>query len=152
MVRILSLLLGICVAVSASSQSDSGIRFGAFVDGEFREAQRIPNTAGHSYGWIATIKPTGDRLRWTERFTLPEAPETWGQGDGNVEISADRRTATTVGYAAPRSNVVFHFWQVAAGDPDGRYSMLVTLSDGRAAEFHFELTSDFSTTIAHMLH
>src|SRR5690349_12895196 len=105
MMRVAALILVVLVGLAAlpsSAQSKLDVRFGIFVadgNGErFVETNRVPNVAGQTYGWIATIEPLPEAVTWTEELRLPRAPLTWGvpRGPANA-VSEDRTAARTNG-------------------------------------------------------
>ena len=103
------------------------------------ETRRIPNTVGQRYGWIIEVGAMSSPISWTEQLILPEAPASWGPSEDqpNVSISRDRRTITIRDESVAMNGYVHNVWVVGEGDPSGRYSIRVTLSDGRSAEFLF---------------
>ena len=105
----------------------------------FTETRSIPNTVGQSYGWFIEVGAHSVPISWTEQLVLPEAPASWGAAESqpNASISRDRRTITIRDESKAIDGYIYKTWEVSEGDPSGQYSMRVTLSDGRAAEFSF---------------
>jgi hypothetical protein len=54
-------------------------------------SNRVPFVTGQGYGWQMFLKTDKPRIRWREEFTLPRAPEIWGQG----ETSSPRPSSST---------------------------------------------------------
>jgi hypothetical protein len=129
-----------------AAQSNVDARFGILVaaqDGSqrFVETTQVPNVVGQSYGWVARVDPRAQTVSWSEELTLPNAPRVWGgaQGSPDVAVSDDQTAALTRGTLPAGGTELFHFWDVAPGDPLGRYRIVVKLSDGVVAEFEFEV-------------
>jgi hypothetical protein len=96
----------------------------------------VPNRIGQFYGWIATIEPLSEAVVWTEELKLPTPPKVW---DGPAEISNDRRAARTSGIVQPNQQEFSSFWEITAGDPSGRYSLVLKVFDGIVADFTFDV-------------
>jgi hypothetical protein len=113
------------------------------VDGAGRislvESNRVPLVTGQGYGWQIFLETDKPRIRWREEFTLPRAPEIWGQGETPVFLSADRRTAVTEQEVDASRGVIGHAWSVAPGDPAGRYVIRVFVEGQLAATFEFDV-------------
>ena len=103
------------------------------------ETRRIPNAVDQSYGWIIEVGSESGAISWTEQLILPEAPASWGPAEvqPNASISRDRRTITIRDEGVAMNGYISNVWGVGEGDPSGEYSIRVTLSDGRSAEFLF---------------
>jgi hypothetical protein len=108
----------------------------------FKATRFVPLVPGQSYGWIAIVKPTSEKVRWREEFTLPAAPTVW---DGEKlpstvqSLSADRRTSITEGEAKPVEGAIFNAWSVAPGDPVGSYRIRVFIENRLVGTFDFEV-------------
>ena len=127
-----------------SAAGELQAQFGWFVpdaagNTSFVETRSIPNTPGQSFGWVIEVGAVSDPIWWTEQLMLPEAPASWGEleSQANVSISRDRRTITTRDESEAIDGLIYNMWKVIEGDPSGQYSIRVTLSDGRSAEFLF---------------
>jgi hypothetical protein len=141
-------LIVACGADEASSTSGrSGIEFGIWVPdaaGELRfvETSEVPCLDEQAFGWRVPTAPARHE-KWVETLKLPAAPRSW-EGvaeDPNVLVSADGRSATTLGESLPGEPFIGHVWYVSDGDPAGDYEMSVELEDGRTASFRFRLVS-----------
>lgn len=100
----------------------------------------VPLTGGTTYGWVILVKTDKARVHWTEEFTLPKAPVTWGSVLQDHRISADGTTSIKEGSADMREGpVIYNAWSVAEGDPAGIYRIRVTLDDGLTQQFEFEV-------------
>lgn len=118
-----------------NAPSGPSIEFGLFdQSGNFKPAESVPNVVGQSYGWRARIDGAGE-VNWREEFTLPKAPDVWGEG----EVSGDGRTSVTEGTALPKDGYIHHLWTVAVGDPNGDHVMTVWLNGKKAATFNFKV-------------
>lgn len=141
-------LIVACGPDAASSRGlRSGIEFGIWVAdaaGEVRfvETAEVPCLDDQAFGWRVPTAPAR-REKWVETLELPAAPRSW-EGvaeDPSVLVSADGRTATTLGESLPGEPFIGHVWYVSPGDPVGDYEMSVELEDGRMASFRFRLVS-----------
>jgi hypothetical protein len=146
MTRILAIALLMPSALPLAAQPQLDVRFGmltAATDGtaQFVETSRVPNVVGQAYGWVALIGPRADAVTWVEELTLPASPRIWGvaTGDARAAISEDRKTAQMRGVVLPTESEFSNFWSVTDGDPNGRYSLVLKVSDGVVAEFTFDL-------------
>lgn len=100
----------------------------------------VPLNEGVCYTWhLRVAKAKGD-VQVTEIYTLPAAPETWGLSEGSaIEISKDRRTATTPLVLTPEDGWIGNGWCVSKGDPEGDYSFEILAGDRVLHRFEFEL-------------
>ena len=100
----------------------------------------LPNSA--CYFWRLRVADRG-LLRFREVLRLPDAPDfIEGEDDPNatLEVSADRRSLTTERFATPDAEGwLEHGWCLAEGDPLGDHRFEVTLDDGPAQIFDFEV-------------
>ncbi|HEX3365825.1 hypothetical protein [Phenylobacterium sp.] len=117
--------------------------FGVFntVDGKpaFKEADKVPNKAGQQYGWLVKLKTNKSTVRVREEIRLPAPTNTWGEKaklPPGMTVAADNRSAVFERDVAPRENLIFNVWAVAAGDPSGDYVIRVTI-DGQLRQFNF---------------
>ena len=134
----------VATRLGGSSAGELQAQFGLLVvdatgNPSFVETRSIPNTVGQSYGWFIEVGAVSDPISWTEQLILPEAPASWGAAESqpNVSISRDRRTITIRDESEAMDGYIYKVWEISEGDPSGQYSMRVTLSDGRSAEFLF---------------
>jgi hypothetical protein len=128
-------------ALPLAAQTKLDVRFGILVssadgDEQFVETTRVPNIAGQSYGWFARVEPGAEPVVWIEELKLPAPPKIW---DGPTAVSEDRTTAQTRGVIAAGESEFSSFWSITAGDPSGRYSLVLKISDGVVAEFEFDV-------------
>jgi hypothetical protein len=107
----------------------------------FVETDSVPNVEGQSYGWIIPVGDSSSPVSWTEVLTLPAPAAVWsGMGSSSdVSINRDGSSAVTHRKAVPRGGLIFNFWSVARGDPDGEYTIVVTPDSGREYRFRFSL-------------
>jgi hypothetical protein len=117
-----------------TNQEDSGKP--AFVP-----ATVVPLTPNQGYGWIMLLRTAKQRIKWREEFTLPAKPNTWGDPEplGTRSVSTDGRTSVTEREVSPDHGVIFNFWEVAPGDPRGRYVIRVFIEDSLARVFEFDV-------------
>jgi len=54
-------------------------------------------------------------------------------------VSPDGKTVVTKGKSAPEAGFVLNIWYVAAGDPNGEYTIVVKLNGGRESTIKFQL-------------
>ncbi len=129
--------------VDLVGQPGIDVAFGILVsagDGraEFVETTRVPNVIGQAYGWVATIAPRPTPFQWFEELRLPTAPREW---DSAAAVSVDRTMAQSRGVVPANAGEFSNFWVVTAGDPNGRYSLVVKVSDGVVADFAFDVVA-----------
>jgi hypothetical protein len=115
----------------------------------FVRTDSVPNVEGQAYGWFIGVAESRRPVRWIETITLPAPAPSWG-GEAsslppNVSVSADRRSAVLQGEAVPEYGVIYDFWVVAPGDPDGPYTIEVKIEGGREERFHFTLVPSGSS-------
>ena len=118
-----------------TAQAELEVRFGILVAGggnepQFIETTRVPNVVGQAYGWMATIAPRPAPFEWFEELRLPTPPREW---EGPSAISDDRKVAQSHDVVPANATEFANFWVVTAGDPNGRYSLVVKISDGVVA-------------------
>lgn len=142
-------VVAIAVLSPLTAESKIDVRFGILAsagDGttQFIETSRVPNVVGQSYGWIARIEPRAESVVWFEELKLPRPARVWGvaAGDPNVAVSESRTIAQTRGTVSPGETDFANFWSVAPGDPNGRYIVVLKVSDSTVAEFTFEVVGD----------
>ena len=70
---------------------------------------------------------------------LPAAPRSWGLAPDLGSLSDDARTAITDGESALEDGAIHNVWQVAPGDPVGRYVIKVTVEGAGERTFEFEV-------------
>jgi hypothetical protein len=138
---VIAIALTCLPAPQLTAQAELEVRFGILVAGggtetEFVETTRVPNVVGQSYGWRATIAPRPAPFEWFEELRLPTPPREW---EGAAAISDDRKVAQTHDVVPPYATEFSNFWVVTPGDPSGRYSLVVKISDGVVASFSFDV-------------
>ncbi len=128
-------------------------------DGEFafEKTDKIALEPGVTFGWRLHLKGNHEEhvahsrtqngthaaaktVRVKEVFVLPQAPARWGIGP-QTKLSHDLTQATTrdrVDLAAS-NGWLSSAWTVSAGDPPGRYKMLVYLDDQLVKTFEFDV-------------
>lgn len=108
---------------------------------DFRRSTKVPLRVGQGYGWIIRLETSSDKIRWREEFTAPVAPESWGGSETNprVRISEDRTAAVYEREEPLEGGVIFHFWQVVAGDPTGRHVIRVFVEGVLVSTFEFNV-------------
>jgi hypothetical protein len=107
---------------------------------DFKPGRVVPLAADQSYGWLLRLNKKGGKVRVLERFTLPEAPRTWGTGPTErVGRSSDSRTASIDVTLNVYDGVVYRAWTVAPGDPVGHHSIRVWVEDSPPLQFDFDV-------------
>lgn len=109
----------------------------------FVPISEVPNVEDQPYGWRIWVGESKEPVRWAERLTLSNAPDSWEGVDENpnMTISPDGRTVTTAGESIPEAGYISNTWYVAEGDPLGEYEISVQLSVGHEETFRFQLRS-----------
>ena len=134
--------------VAAPSDASGGAVFGIIETDSagkpvFVRSDFVPNVEGQAYGWLVGVGEFRAPVKWTETLTLPAPATSWSRegssSASNVSISPDGRTAVVHGVDVPEFRVIYHFWAVAPGDPDGHYTIVVKIEGGRVEQFDFTL-------------
>jgi len=142
------LLSGTTIAVSADEaelQQNTAVFGIIHLDekGEkvFKPTNIVPLVVGQSYGWIISINPEREKVRWKEVFELPSSPDTWGSGEASGEyvISEDRTVSVTEKEVSVRDGHIQNLWSVAQGDPSGDYVIKVYVDDILRSTFNFKV-------------
>lgn len=106
----------------------------------FTPARVVPFAVGQQYGWLIKLRTSRPSVRWREELVLPAAPATWGvERVGHRSVAANNRSIVTEREVSPRSGYIFNAWQIDPGDPRGRYTITVSIEDGPARRFAFEV-------------
>ncbi len=107
----------------------------------------VPLVEGQQYGWRLKVNQRKTQLRWRESFTLPAAPQTWGETPGSVQqhISADQLTSVTERTEVASTGYLYNFWAVAPGDPAGHYVIKVSIDNGPTEVFEFDVVAPSET-------
>jgi hypothetical protein len=120
--------------------------FGLFNFIEFGEqvfvpGHTVPYNENQSYGWIILLETKKSKIRWREEFTLPAAPETWSSTEwqGSQFISGDKRMSIIEREVEPVQGLISHSWEIAPGDPKGRYIIRVIVENCLQEVFEFEV-------------
>ncbi len=108
-------------------------------EGEFTETSKVPLETGQAYGWKLKLKQLqpNAKIKWKEEFILPAAPKKWGGEDTNV--SKDKTTNVTEREVEPTNGWIGHAWDVAEGDPPGKYVMKIYINDVLMKTFKFQV-------------
>ena len=101
----------------------------------------VPLVEGQGYGWIMAIQTNKKQVKWREEFTLPEAPESWGDPEtlGKRRISKGAKVSNTERVVEPVNGQISNAWAVAKGDPPGLYKIRVFVEGKLARTFEFEV-------------
>lgn len=105
----------------------------------FVPSRRVKLDTNASYGWIIQLDTDKTGITWREEFTLPIKPETWGDLQKGQSISKDGKTSIIERTAAPEQGMIFNIWQIAPGDPTGRYVIKVFVEGKPAGVFEFDV-------------
>jgi hypothetical protein len=100
----------------------------------------LPNRA--CFGWRIRLAEAPAMVRLREVLQLPTAPAFWsGEDDAYSphKYSADRTTATTEQFAAPKDGWIGSSWCIVEGDPVGAHSIEVFIDDRLIRHFDFEV-------------
>jgi hypothetical protein len=100
----------------------------------------LPNRA--CFGWRIRLADAPALVRVREVLRLPAAPQYWsGEGDQYSPhvYSADRTTATTEEFAAPKDGWLSNRWCIVEGDPTGAHVIEVFIEDALVRRFDFEV-------------
>ncbi|MBS4097598.1 MAG: hypothetical protein KGZ83_12270 [Sulfuricella sp.] len=121
-----------------------GSDFGLFRKGEggaltFERANSFPLVPGQAYGWVIRLQTEKKTVKWREEFTLPVKPETWGDPADYVSISADGRTAVVEKVVELKDGAISNSWDMAPGDPKGKYVSRVWVEGQLIGTFEFEV-------------
>lgn len=106
---------------------------------DFRVSNTVPRVVTQNYGWMMKLNRKSGTVRVLERFTLPEAPRSWGAGGVPHGMSADRKTLSLDVILTIHNGVVYKSWDVAEGDPVGHHHITVFLEDSPPVEFEFDV-------------
>ena len=92
------------------------------------------------YGWMMRIKTDKPTVHWREEFTLPGPASQWNTQGTPTVVGGDRKTAVTDReIAAPANGIILNVWDVADGDPKGRYRIKVTVEGAGDRTFEFDV-------------
>lgn len=94
------------------------------------------------FGWRIRLAEAPPVLRLREVLRLPEPPLFWSGEDDEYSphvFSADRTTATTETFAAPKDGWIESRWCIAEGDPVGAHSIDVFIEGELVRHFDFEV-------------
>jgi hypothetical protein len=100
----------------------------------------LPNRA--CFGWRIRLAEAPSLVRLREVLTLPQPPAFWSGEDDEYSphvFSADRTTATTEKFEAPKDGWLESNWCIAEGDPTGPHSIDVFIEDEFVRHFDFEV-------------
>jgi hypothetical protein len=107
----------------------------------FVSARTVPHRENQGYGWVILLKTNKARIKWREEFTLPSPPTTWGEAEleNSQSISEDRRVSVVEREVEPDEGFIFNAWDVAPGDPAGRYIIRVIIENTLERVFEFDV-------------
>ena len=116
-------------------------------DGEGIERSAVANVVPFlperaCFGWRLRLAGAPPVVRVREVLQLPEAPAFWSGEDDAYSthtFSADRTTAITEEYKAPRDGWLESSWCIVEGDPVGPHSIAVYIDGTLARHFDFEV-------------
>lgn len=100
----------------------------------------LPNRA--CFGWRIRLTDAPAMVRLREVLQLPTAPAFWSGEDDTYsphKYSADRTTATTEQFAAPKDGWIGSSWCIVEGDPVGAHFIEVFIDDRLIRHFDFEV-------------
>ncbi|GAB4361377.1 MAG: hypothetical protein Kow00114_15880 [Kiloniellaceae bacterium] len=123
-------------------------------DGEGNERSAVANVVPFlperaCFGWRLRLAGAPAVVRVREVLQLPEAPAFWSGEDDAYSthtFSADRTTAITEEYKAPRDGWLESSWCIVEGDPAGPHSIDVYIDGSLARHFDFEVKKLGDTT------
>jgi len=105
----------------------------------FTSTKVVPFKVGQGYGWSMNLRTNKQNIKWREEFTLPVKPSTWGDLTKLQSVSADGRTLITDREVASNNGLIFNFYQIAPGDPKGRYVFRVFVGGALAKTMKFDV-------------
>ncbi len=117
------------------------VKFGRIYEGRddepvFEETDRIPRKVGTPYGWFIHVDTEKTHVTWKEEFTLPTPAVIWGTEE-DIQVSGDGKTAITERTVTPENGWIWNWWEVAEGDPSGKYLIRIYVEDQFVKEFVF---------------
>jgi hypothetical protein len=109
--------------------------------GGFQPSTRVPLKEGQGFGWVMQLDTKRATIRWREELKLPAAPQVWQADEkaGKHSLSIDRRTSILEREARIEDGAIYNFWQIAAGDPKGRYTIRVMIEGVLVSTFEFDV-------------
>jgi hypothetical protein len=101
----------------------------------------VPRIEGQGYAWMVRVNKVSGRVKVREEFTLPIAPQTWGDPPQGTRrsISSDGRTATSESFYDIEDEFIGHLWEVEANDPLGTYVLRVFIENAPPEVFEFQV-------------
>lgn len=97
----------------------------------FEAVTEVPHVANATVGWILSVGESTRPVQWKEVLAGPL--------DGGAAAVEPAFPAALQGETVPLGGFIYHQRVLAATAPPGRYSLTVTLGDGRREEFTFVL-------------
>ncbi|MGF1592060.1 MAG: hypothetical protein ACFCUW_02200 [Kiloniellaceae bacterium] len=150
---LLALSGGPAVAAGAGYQVEAAEFVVSLDDGEGNERSVVsdlvpylPNRA--CFGWRIRLADAPALVRVREVLKLPAAPDFWSGEDDQYSphtYSADRTTATTEEFAAPKDGWLSNQWCIVEGDPTGAHFIEVFIEDELVRRFDFEVKKPSET-------
>lgn len=111
-------------------------------DGEWysEKTDRVPNEPGTQYGWSIHLHTDKAEVTWKEELILPAPAIILGGNEERTDsfwVDGDKRIAIIKKTVAPDIGWIRHGWEVAEGDPSGRYRIKVYVDGRFVKEFVF---------------
>lgn len=105
----------------------------------------VPLVIGQQFGWMLKVKTDRSEIVVREEQTLAAPPSTFGDASNGSTISPDGRTCTQELTLEPDDDgCIFHFWEVAKGDPLGPASFRLFIDDQLVANLEFLFVNDIN--------
>lgn len=101
----------------------------------------VPLVPYQGYGWVIRLRTPRQTVKWREEFTLPAKPTTWGESDNlnTQSVSENGLTSNIEREVSSRQGEISHAWQVAPGDPPGKYVIRIYIDGVLAKTFEFRV-------------
>jgi len=106
---------------------------------DFKVSNTVPRVVNQNYGWMLKLNRMTGKVRVLERMTLPQVPKTWGAGGQPFGTSADRKTISLDVTLTIYNGAISKSWDVADGDPPGRYQISAYVEDSAPVQFEFDV-------------
>jgi hypothetical protein len=107
----------------------------------FVPTRTVPLTENQAYGWFIVLKTTKARIKWREEFTLPAPPG--AAGDAALQspqaLAEAGRLSIVEREVEADDGVIRNVWDVARGDPVGRYVIRVIIENTLERVFEFDV-------------
>lgn len=106
---------------------------------DFKASNTVPRVVNQNYGWVMKLNRRSGKVRVLERMTMPEAPKTWGAGGQPYGTSTDRKTISLDVTLTIYDGTISKSWDVAKGDPPGRYQISAFIENSMPVQFEFDV-------------